>query len=65
MGGAVGACGRWHVGLRWGSLWGHETYEGRAKMGAVGASKHWRVGLRWSSLRGHETRETTTKPRIR
>eukprot|EP00959_Pyramimonas_sp_CCMP1952_P179780 3759228-Pyramimonas_sp.AAC.1 len=32
MGGAD-AWGRRHRGLRWSSLWGHEAYEGCAKMG--------------------------------
>eukprot|EP00959_Pyramimonas_sp_CCMP1952_P296197 6195960-Pyramimonas_sp.AAC.1 len=27
------ACGRSHRGLRWGSLWGHETCEGNAETG--------------------------------
>eukprot|EP00959_Pyramimonas_sp_CCMP1952_P056998 1190025-Pyramimonas_sp.AAC.1 len=27
------ACGRWYWGLRWDSLWGHETREGCADMG--------------------------------
>ena len=31
--GARDACGRWHWGLRWSSLWGRETCEGCAKMG--------------------------------
>ena len=29
------ACGRQHWGLRWSSLWGHETCEGWAKVGVV------------------------------
>eukprot|EP00959_Pyramimonas_sp_CCMP1952_P289086 6046040-Pyramimonas_sp.AAC.1 len=29
--GAAGACVRWHLGLRWSSLRGHETCEGCAK----------------------------------
>ena len=29
--GAVGACERSHLGLRWSSLWGHETCEGVPK----------------------------------
>eukprot|EP00959_Pyramimonas_sp_CCMP1952_P233427 4878646-Pyramimonas_sp.AAC.1 len=25
--GVADACGRWHWGVRWSSLWGHETCE--------------------------------------
>eukprot|EP00959_Pyramimonas_sp_CCMP1952_P259435 5424178-Pyramimonas_sp.AAC.1 len=52
------ACGRWRWGLRWSSLRGHETCEGRVEVGVVADAcgrRHW--GLRWSSLRGHETCE--------
>ena len=43
-------CRRSHWGLRWSSLWGHETCEGCAEMsaGAACGRSHW--GLRWSSL---------------
>eukprot|EP00959_Pyramimonas_sp_CCMP1952_P139574 2921139-Pyramimonas_sp.AAC.1 len=32
--GAAGACERWHLGLRWGSLWNPKPCEGCATMGA-------------------------------
>ena len=48
------ACGRQHWGLRWSSLWGHETCEGCAEVGVGDACgrQHW--GLRWNSLWGHD-----------
>ena len=55
--GVADACGRWNWGLRWNSLWGHETCEGRAEMGVRGACGRLHWGLRWSSLWGHETCE--------
>eukprot|EP00959_Pyramimonas_sp_CCMP1952_P079468 1661240-Pyramimonas_sp.AAC.1 len=48
--GAVGACERWHLGLRSSSRWGHDACEGYARIGAVGACERWHLGLRWGSL---------------
>ena len=56
MGGG-NACEHRRWGLRWSSLWGHETCEGCAELGAVGACERSHLGLRWSSLWGHETCE--------
>eukprot|EP00959_Pyramimonas_sp_CCMP1952_P123766 2587549-Pyramimonas_sp.AAC.1 len=53
--GVADACGRWHWGLRWSPLRGHETCEGCAEVGGACGRRRW--GLRWSSPRGHEACE--------
>eukprot|EP00959_Pyramimonas_sp_CCMP1952_P435552 9120399-Pyramimonas_sp.AAC.1 len=45
-------CGRCHLGLRWRSLWGHETCEGCAELGAVPLCGRCHLGIRWGSRWG-------------
>eukprot|EP00959_Pyramimonas_sp_CCMP1952_P329203 6892157-Pyramimonas_sp.AAC.1 len=54
------ACERWHWGLRWSSLWGHEACDGCADMGARDACGRWYWDIRWSPLRGQETCEAVS-----
>eukprot|EP00959_Pyramimonas_sp_CCMP1952_P001275 25908-Pyramimonas_sp.AAC.1 len=52
------ACGRSHWGIRWSSLWGHETLHlvgENATLGVRDACGRWHWGLWWNSLWGHET----------
>eukprot|EP00959_Pyramimonas_sp_CCMP1952_P276694 5783804-Pyramimonas_sp.AAC.1 len=44
--GAAPPCGPWHLGLRWNSLWGHETRERRAEMGAAALCERSQWGFR-------------------
>ena len=52
---SVRACELRRWGIRWSSLWGHETCEGCAQSGVADASGRWHCGLRWSFPWGHET----------